>query len=112
MLRKKKDFIGVSCKKLFCVLHCVSLHYVNTVDFSRGKSDKKPGSFVRRNAINSAQLHSAAPGDERVDRDNFHFLREYATPPYYRLLIEQRLPSFKEWLKEIQRCVPQDRETN
>lgn len=58
----------------------ISLQYVSTTDFSRGKSGKKRGSFVGHKAINSAQLHSAAPGDERVDRDNFHLPWEYATP--------------------------------
>lgn len=58
----------------------VSSYYVDTADFSRGKSGKKHGSFASRNAINSAQLHLAAPGDERVDCDNFHLPGEYATP--------------------------------
>lgn len=40
----------------------------------------KRGSFMVHKAINSAQLHSAAPGDERVDRDNFHLPLEYETP--------------------------------
>lgn len=57
-----------------------SLQYVGKADFSREKSGKEHGSFVGHKAINSAQLHSAAPGDERVDRDNFRLPREYATP--------------------------------
>jgi len=74
MLSERKRFYRGFLQKNYCAL------YADTTDFSRGKSGKKYGSFVSRNAINSAQLHSAASGDERVDRDNFHFPREYATP--------------------------------
>lgn len=77
---EKKNFIKFFAENYYSVHYCVSLHYVDTADFSRRKSGKKHGSFVSRNAINSAQLHSAAPGDERVDRDNFHLPGEYATP--------------------------------
>lgn len=83
-------------RKLF-----ISLQYVEgTFDFSREKSGKKPGSFVGHKAINSAQLHSAAPGDERVDRDNFRLPRENMRL-LLQLLIEQRLASMSA-LKETQ----------
>lgn len=44
-------------------------------------AQEPPRTSVGRNVINSAQLHSAAPGgDERVDCDNFRLSEEYATP--------------------------------
>lgn len=50
------------------IVYLIGLQYVGTADFSRGKSGKKHDSFVGHKAINSAQLHSAAPEDERVSR--------------------------------------------
>lgn len=67
-----------NCKN-YRVRYLLVYSMLGTADFSRGKSGKKRGSFVGHKAINSAQLHSAAPGDERVDRDNFRFPWEYAT---------------------------------
>lgn len=61
---------------------------------------RNPGSFAGHKAINSAQLHSAAPGDERVDRDNFRLPRENMRL-LLQLLIEQRLAP-RSALKETQ----------
>lgn len=105
-----KNFIQVFRKTLFCALfavaYCVNSYYVDTADFSRGKSSKNT---VVSRAITQliprscTQLHlemNASIVIISISQENMRLLLQavnWTTSSF--------LPFFREWLKEIQRCV-------